>query len=306
MVQAFKRSPIESIAKGLLYFTLPTLALWWVNKDEDWYKNMPDFEKYGYWHIPIGGTIIRVPRPFEWGVLFASIPEAMFQAAYEKDPKRIMEMAGQAMQIMMPPVIPSSIAVPTETIFNWDTFRRRPIVSRGMEYLKPEDRFYTSTTESAKELGKLMRVSPAKIEFLMSSFTGSLSTETLRAAEGLTQKMGAEGKGTRPRELSDLPVIGRLFLRPGLSRTMDIFYSKTEELNQAYSSSKLHKTPFPRKDASQRRFNNRTVERLQELRKRSRKIIEDTKISDDEKRIQLQALQERMEQTATRALERGK
>jgi hypothetical protein len=302
MVQAFKRAPAESMAKGMLYFTLPTLALWWANKDKDWYKNMPDFEKYGYWHIPIGKTIIRVPRPFEWGVLFASIPEAMAQMAYEQDAKRFTDMAAQAFQIMMPPIVPSAVSIPSETIFNYDTFRRRPIVSRGMEYLKPEDRFSMTTTESAKEMGKLFGVSPAKIEFLMSSFTGGLSTETLQATENAIRMILGTEKGARPQELSDLPIIGRLFLRPGVTRIFDDFYSQAEKLNQSHASAEAHGISLPFSEMQQRYIFNASIEQLQFFRKESREIIDNAQMPDELKRTELQRIQNEMIKLAENAL----
>ncbi len=306
MVQAFKRDPSGTVGKGILWMTMPTLALWWKNKDKEWYKNLPAFEKYGYWHVPIGKTVIRVPRPFEWGVLFASIPEAMAQAAYEKNPEHFKEVAGQSFQILTPPVVPTAVNAPMETIFNYDTFRRRPIVSRGMEFLKPEDQTYFSTTETANKLGKLLGVSPAKIEFLMSSYTGSLSTEILHAGEaGLRIIGGQESKGTRPSELSDLPIVGRLFLRPNTTKIFDDFYSKAEELNQAYSSAKLHGELRNFRGMQQRSIFNSTVEQLQLFRKEAKVIVENIQIPDDQKRSRLQLIQDKMARIAKLALEQS-
>jgi hypothetical protein len=303
MVQAFRRNFATTSAKGVLWMTLPTLALWWKNKDEEWYKNLPAFEKYGYWHVPIGKSIIRVPRPFEWGLLFASIPEAIAQAAYEKDPEYMRDVAGQSLQILMPPVIPTALKVPSEVFFDWDTFRRRPIVSKGLQNLKPEDQTYTSTTESANQLGKLLGVSPAKVEFLMSGYTGTLSTEIIRAGEAGARLLRSDiKKASRPRELTDLPVVGRLFLRPGTTKIFDDFYSKSEELNRAYSSAKIHEQELPEKDADLRVSLNSVAPMLARLRKEARSVIANTGFTDDQKRAELQKIQEEMLSLAKEAL----
>jgi len=287
--QAFQRNAVGTTAKGLLWLTLPTIGLWWQNKDKQWYKDLPAYEKYGYWHIEVGDTVLRIPRPFEWGVVFASIPEAMLEAAYAKDPSYINDVIGQSFQMLAPPVVPTAAAVPAETFFNWDTFRRRPIVSKGMEYMKPEDRSYTTTTETAKQLGHLFGVSPAKIEFLAGGFTGGLSTEAVRAVEGLVS-----GKASRPKELADLPVVGRLFLRPNTTKRFDEFYVKAEELNQEFASAKFHGKTMAWEAQAKRRAFNSTITVLSDLRKEAKQVIENMNLSSSAKRTKLQDIQDRM------------
>jgi len=306
MVQAFKRKPAETTAKGILWLTLPTLGLWWANKDKDWYRDMSDFEKFGYWHIDVNGTVLRIPRPFEWGILFASIPEALIEWAYKQDPQYVKDVMGQSFQILTPPIVPSAVTPITETIFNWDTFRRRPVVSRGMQYLRPEDQSYTTTTETAKKLGQILGVSPASIEFLMAGYTGTMSTEIIRAGESALRSAGLlTKKGARPGELSDIPVVGRLFLRPNTTKVFDEFYSKVEALNQTHSSAKLHGTKMLPSEARQRVVFNSSVKRLKDLRERSRKVIDNVAISDAQKRTNLQLIQDKMVRVAKLALKQN-
>ena len=56
-----------------------TLGLFLINRDDDRWKNLPDWEKLMFWHTWVGDKQIRVPKPFEMGAIFGSIPELMFE-----------------------------------------------------------------------------------------------------------------------------------------------------------------------------------------------------------------------------------
>jgi hypothetical protein len=56
---------------------LASVALALANSDEDWYQRIEEWEKATYWHFKLGGNVWRIPKPFEYGMFFASIPEAI-------------------------------------------------------------------------------------------------------------------------------------------------------------------------------------------------------------------------------------
>lgn len=82
--EAFKEAPAKTAAKTALYITLPSIALWTINHDQEWYRELPDYQKnlFGVSGRFIGGLtlyykdrILRIPKPFGAGVLFGSLPE---------------------------------------------------------------------------------------------------------------------------------------------------------------------------------------------------------------------------------------
>jgi len=73
----------EVAMKGA-YIALFSLLLAGMNGDDDRYKALKDFDKDNYWHFWFSADQtepIRIPKPFEIGLLFGTVPERIFHAA---------------------------------------------------------------------------------------------------------------------------------------------------------------------------------------------------------------------------------
>lgn len=205
--------PVKGAIKATATLTVPTIALWHINKDRQWYKELPAWQKYGFWNMEIGTNkdgsplIVRLPRPFEWGVVFSSAPEAVLNYWYAKDPEALKEGIGVMADQINPLDIPTFMRVPVELWANYDFFRDRPIDPFfEVEYKEPEDRFSPYTTTTAKFIGRTFGMSPRKIEHLAGATTGGLAMDIIRSAEGAY----APSKMKTP---ADYPVVGRVFGR---------------------------------------------------------------------------------------------
>lgn len=218
--------PVRTGIRATAMLTAPTLALWMLNKDEEWYKNLPDWQRYGFWNFKIGDTIYRLPKPFEWGYLFAGIPEATANSIYQKDPEVFKGLGWEMGGAATPDVVPALVKPMAEAYFNWDMFRSRPVVSRSQEDLLPQEQFTPYTSTVAKELGDILNVSPSKIDHLLSGYTGGLATDILR------------GLPTEIKEKSDMPIIGRLFVRASdvgfNGKNVQKFYDMYKELTSIH------------------------------------------------------------------------
>src|SRR3990167_3373969 len=92
--RAAVRDPKKFILHGLGALTIPTLLLWWKNKDKDWYGELSPSEKFLYWYFETDWpqeTLVRLPRAFEVGHLFASFPEMFMDSFYRQDPELAKE-----------------------------------------------------------------------------------------------------------------------------------------------------------------------------------------------------------------------
>ena len=193
--------PVRSGLRATALMTAPTLALWAINKDEEWYRNLPAWERYAFWHFKVGDTIVRLPKPFEWGYIFAGIPEGVANSIYQENPEYVGEAISEAVKNLSPDFTPALVKPAAEVYFNWDMFRERPIVSRSQEGLLPEQQFTPYTSGLAKEAGQILGVSPSKIDHLLSGYSGGLATDILNA---LPKEI---------KEPADILVVGRLFTR---------------------------------------------------------------------------------------------
>jgi len=222
-----KAHPMKAGIKGLAYLTVPTVMLWMENKDETWYRESPAWLRYGFWNFRVGtnqdgsAKVLRIPRPFEWAVVFGTAPEMVLDYWHSKDPA----VANDGLKYMYeqtipvgPEQIPTSLKVPIEMYANYDFFRERPIDPYfEVEYKEPEDRWGPYTTETSKYLSerlgeipliKNLGLSPRKLDHMIANYTGGLARDLVKSAE--------RAAGVAP-ELADLPanipVVGRLFAR---------------------------------------------------------------------------------------------
>ncbi len=277
--------PVRSGLRATALMTAPTLALWAINKDEDWYKNLPSWERYAFWHFKVGDTIVRLPKPFEWGYVFAGIPEGIANSIYQENPEYVQEAITEAVKNLSPDFVPALIKPAAEAYFNWDMFRERPIVSRSQEGLLPEQQFTPYTSGVAKEAGQILGVSPSKIDHLLSGYTGGLATDILNA---LPKEI---------KEPADIPIAGRLFTREGAvgfngENIKDFYtaYSRAESLyktiNKAYDAGKeLKITDEDEKYLEQREQLVQIARQLSLLRKQEQQINQMNVDSDIKKKM---------------------
>lgn len=213
-----KENPIKAGVKGIATLTIPTIGIWMLNKDKEWYREMPAWQRYGFWNIESGVNedgsprIVRIPKPFEWGNVFAVAPEISMDYWYSKDKSiandGLKYMAEQTLPIG-PDFIPPSMKIPIELWANYDFFRERPIDPFfEVKNKDPEDRFSAYTTETAKFMGKQFGVSPRKIDHVVSSSTGGLGRDVIKAGEKVVGLAPVTGKNA-----ANIPVLGRLFQR---------------------------------------------------------------------------------------------
>lgn len=262
-IQAMKRNPGLFFLKGLSSFTLPTLALWYMHKDEDWWKEMNAKERFAFWHVPVdvagGKHLLRVPRAHFEMSLFASMPEALLDAAYQKNPEIMSAWAGNFIQYTAPsgidiPVsqnfsIPIPAPVPlielAEQMMNYDMFSGTPVVPRGDEEKPVAEQFNEHTTSAAITIGRVLNMSPRRIDHAVRGLFGGLPTDVAGLAG-----VGAEETNLE-REPADFPGIGTLFQRGGItgirSASIDKMYDLLEVMTRQ-SQSDLSKETYHQRE----------------------------------------------------------
>jgi len=163
------RNPTPALL-GAGIITAPTVALWSINKDNPEYWDRPEWERNIFWMIPKGGDdggFYRIPKPFEVGLVFASLPERLLDYAAQqgKIPSAAPEggslrsttgrfaasgfgsFAGGAAPI------PTAVEIPLSQATNTDMFRWRDVVPLGYDNLSPEMQYNQRTSGVARALG---------------------------------------------------------------------------------------------------------------------------------------------------------
>lgn len=213
--RSFKQVPLKTFVKGIAWLTLPTLLLWWQNKDEDWYQALPEYRRILAWNFKTpftGDWIVSFPRPFMFGMMFAAIPEVMANYAYTKDKKQATEAFEQMFESVVPDLTPAiaewipSLSEVGQGETGYDRFLDRHIVSPFVVgATTPEERTSRYTTNTADWIGQLLGVAPKKVDHWIRSVTGGMGEDLVRFLE--PKKIKADS----PR---DIPFYNRIVKPP--------------------------------------------------------------------------------------------
>jgi len=183
---------------GLYYATV---------SDDELYKNENPEVKDNYYILPIKkadlankepGFAVKIPIPFEVGVLFKTIPERIF-----------------------------------EVVANYDFFTGRAIVP---QYMMNRDAIAQSrfgTNEMARMLGEATGISPLKLDHMMNGYLGSLGTYTLDVVDNALRD---NDRAYPERKWFEYPFVRRFFttaMRPGLQEQ---FYELDNRVNGVVQS----------------------------------------------------------------------
>ena len=230
------------LMKASAYITLPSVILWIMNKDSETYKALPQWQKDLFWIIISNeGTekevVWRIPKPFEIGWVFGTLPERMLDWIYKEDAEYVKQSAGEFSWEMIKSLgpIPDVVKPFIEDKANQNFFFDRPIVPYQMEKVLPEYQYTEYTSETAKLIAKAFAGlrehfgmgeligpsldSPAKVDNYIKAWTGGLGNHVLQILDLAFTKAGIAKPIVKPwsdtwqRNLSDMPIIKAFVVR---------------------------------------------------------------------------------------------
>ena len=239
MVRLFKNDPVGTSAKLAMYIILPSLALWALNHDEDWYKELNPEIKATCWCLPGG---IRIPKPQEAGILFGSGIEAMLDAAFNKDPDAIGNWSKVFATNMLPGVLPT-IALPIiEWQANYSFFRGSSITPQRLQNLPDELQYTPNTSAFARETGGVTGLSPMKIDNTIRGYTGTMGMFLVQQFDWF-----ADDKQNMPyKKVSEWPFLRDFTVNQNIqNRSVDDFYKMLRKANEQHAGYGKKGKPTP-------------------------------------------------------------
>jgi hypothetical protein len=194
-------------------------------QDDETYENANADERYGNWFVPTPFGTMRIPIPFELGLVAKAAPEGLYRLAFSDDSMSEVTDALRTMALRSIPIdIPTAIKPAIEWNMNRSFFTGRDLVTASM----PEDpkfQYNLNTPEIIKLFGNL-GVSPVKLENFIKGYTGSLGVSALRLLDPV---FGGEivkpGQG-----LANVPILGGLFQPEDASGIINAAYNTANEL----------------------------------------------------------------------------
>ena len=319
----------KTIGKGLMLMSA-NLALYSLMSQDDRWREEPMHRKLAY-HIiypnvlgledVLGTEPILIPRAFEIGALFTSIPELFIDGIRDEGGGYVADgLLHTFVNTFSFNPLPQAIIPAVEVASNYDFFTGRNLDTASQQrYLKSE-RVGPTTPEAARLLSKASQdtLSPNQISQLIEGYLGTLGGYALTAFDVVASGMGVIP--TRPTGVFGSNPIGQTaealgfgrFRKPDpdpSNRFVGDFYDLKKEVETIYSTVNMLKRDgridqaidLVNKHRNKLRFRGSLLsinKALQQINRAIRQIRLDEKLSGDEKEKRLKVLIARRNKTA--------
>lgn len=303
MVREFKAHPGQMTMKTFIGITVPSLVLWYLNKDDPRYQELPQWQKDIFWVIPGKDTLYKIPKPFELGILFGTVPERMLQYMYDKEKGRngpgFKGLGGSIMDNLLPSAIPTGLLPAIEWISNYSFFMGRNIVPLSQSKLPDRQQYGPYTSYLARKVGNAFNLSPRKIDNTIQDVGGNLAAlgnSLIDQASGLSE--------TRPaKRASEMPGVRGFTATPyassdSVQRLRDDF-SQQEKL---YNEFKMTKKKPEGYDGAKYMKYKAAMDAMNNTYRAERKIMESKLLNSAQKRERIDRIKMQQTNIARRAL----
>lgn len=203
-------------------------------QDNEAYQNATPQDRLNYWFVsvPFFDEPIRVPIPFEAGLVFKALPEAIVNYAMD-DPqsKEVLNALGKLTLASVPGssnlFLPQGVKPLIELATNTSFFGFRPIEGLRAQQEQAGFRFGPQTTEVSKAIGELLNVSPLKIDHFINGYTSSLGIALLSAFNPILRDTT-----TPAMKASEFSIVGGFFQPVDGTGIINKVYEDMQEIEQ--------------------------------------------------------------------------
>ena len=258
-------------ALGIALFSI---ILFLLNKDDERYEETEDWDKDMFWSFLLPFGRVTIPKPFEIGALYATIPERAAAALLGEDkPSKLFErMLWNLTQALGIQPLPTILMPLFELMINRSMFTDRDIHNLADEGLPTELRYSNNTSETAKLISKAFsplpdsaQPSPKQIEHLVRGYFGVIGLWVMMTLD--VGARAATGAPTRPStDFDRLPLV-RSFVKQGpafWTKYGTRFYEMYREADKLHRA--VNKLDREGKDAAVDRMIDKHADQLDELR----------------------------------------
>jgi hypothetical protein len=199
----------EFLARVLGFVVIPSLMLAWLNQDDERVKEFQEQEKDFNFITFIGDTALKIPVPFETGVIAHGLTQRLYNFFMQKDPNAFEGFMGSVASAMLPNFIPSFANPVFETAANRNFFTGTRIIPASKEGLVSKYQYKNNSSTTARLLGRAMAymlgqetrskaASPAVIDHFINSWTGGLGRLMVSISDASLEAAGLGDKIPKP------------------------------------------------------------------------------------------------------------
>jgi len=206
----------EAAFRAFVGISLPSLLLQFVNEGDPDIAELQEQEKDFNFITKINGKIIKIPVPFEVGLLFHGLARRSYEYLKENNPKAWEGFANNIIQGTTPGLIPQ-LALPfAETVANKNFFTGGKIIPRAQEGLISSLQTKTFTSDTAKLIAKGFEympklwkgerayeskwASPVIIDHFIREWTAGLGAITIQVMDEVLKQSGLGSDIVKPKQ----------------------------------------------------------------------------------------------------------
>jgi hypothetical protein len=294
-----------------------SMYLAWLNGDDERYERLHEWEKDAYWHIFYEDEHFRIPKPFEIGVIFGTVPErAYHQFAGNQDPDRFLwSVQHNFFETLGFNPIPQFALPAMEAYSNRSFYFDMPIEGMSDEGKLPEARYNDFTSLVMRHVAEATGQSPKMLEHIWDGYLGTMGAYILSAGDMVVHS--ASDEPSKPEwGVEDLPVV-KSFYRGSRERSTQYetdFYDALTEVEQINRTINDYKKNRDRGDDARelkvehkdklkhRRQMLNTKKQMSKIRKQIVKV-RGSDLSPEEKRDKINTLQAKINDLAKRSVD---
>jgi hypothetical protein len=229
--------------RGMTIAALSTMYWMLASEDDEW-KRQEQETRDNYWIFPSLG--VKIPIPFEIGVLFKVIPERILEYSFGDDTGKdfLKSMTRQLMGTLAFNPIPQTVLPAIESVTNFSFFTMRPIVSQGLEDVNPAYQIGPTTSRlgeliggATRDLPTALQISPTKVDALIRGYTGTLGGYMVDLFDAIYDMNSDAPKAAK--RFEQMPVIRRFAVDPQARGQVTAYYELKNAVDEAVRTSNL-------------------------------------------------------------------
>lgn len=319
--RAAKENPRRVLLQAGMKIATFSVALAYLNDDDERYQQLPDWDKDANWHFFVGDDHYRIPKPFEIGIVFGTMPERMYHtlAGNQDNEKLLWSLQHNLLHTLNINPTPQFVMPIAEVVANKSFFFETPIEGMADEGKLTEARYNERTSSTMVELGALSKwigVSPKELEHLWNGYLGTLGMYALGATDILTNHL--TDRSVRPEtRIEDMPVFKSFYKGSGPAKStqyMTDVYDRMKEVDEIARTIKAYRMEGKGREASElqnserdklryRRALGRARKQLGNINKQMERISRSNALSAATKRKRMDILRQRKNDIARKYAE---
>lgn len=296
LIREVKAHPVRLGARVGTAIILPALFEWVAFHDEDWYQDVPQDIRDNYFIARIGDEIVKTPLPQEVAFLAGGFKRSLSKLL-DDNPDAMNKWAANTLDTMLPDYIPAFMKPFIEWQSSYNFFTEKNIIPVSLQNLPDKEQYDIYTSMTAIKLGQALNVSPKKIDNLIQN-VGATGAVTLNAMIG-DYALGRENE-LPAKNMNEQPIIGQFGYTPG-KRSQNI-----EDFYQLYNDTSKEFNAYGKLGKNAKNWNGlkNAMKKVRALNKKRQTILNNPKLSAQEKRAQMDKYQQDIIRIATMANEK--